>query len=499
MLTYTVSEFTKLVKGLFTKTFPETVTVTGEVSNLSRASSGHIYFSLKDNSAQLRAAFFRQYSSKAGVFIPKNGDKVKAIGDISLYEPDGSYQILVKRVFYDSEGDFWKKFEETKRRLEAEGLFEEARKKSLPVFPIRVALITSLSGAAVKDFITTSRKEGGRFRIDLWGVPVQGFEAAAKIVAAIKKAGGMAEFYDAAVIMRGGGSLEDLAVFNDESIARAAAASKVPVISAVGHERDFTIIDFVSDKRVATPTAAGVLLSAGYKRAESLVEERFRAILNAAVAKLGKLSQRVDLLELKILNSSPSSIIAIYRNRISAAEKDLFFHTKNRLGFFRNILDRVSSVLRSRRPDNIASLYESRIASLEAKAFFHMRNRLVFFRNLVEKASGIISAADPKNRIPALDYKLKSLSRRLKSAVMAKTAAYSARLEAAAGNLKLLDPENVLERGYALVFKEGSPITGVSALVPKDFIEIKLKDGYIHSFVDSIISEGIDGKDTDNS
>lgn len=454
MNVYTVSEFTKRVKSLFSGAFPETVTVTGEVSNLSRASSGHIYFTLKDTGAQLRAAFFKRYAVGVGVFVPKNGDKVKAVGDITVYDTDGSYQILVKRVFYDSEGDFWKKFEETKRKLESVGLFDEERKRPIPMYPKRVAVVTSASGAAIKDFIVTAKSEGGRFHIDVWAVPVQGAESASKIVLAVSGAGRMADVYDVIVIMRGGGSLDDLSVFNDEAVARAIAFSKVPTISAVGHERDITIADFAADKRAATPTAAAVIISSAYKRAEGEINGFENALLKKMVDKIDNLYRRIDFIELKIKNASPANIIAGYRNRIEISEQRLVFHAKNRLGAIKSFLERAFSA---------------------------------------------ISAKDPKTNIPALRYKIDGLREKIIKYAMMKVHKYSSRLSSCDSSLKALNPENVLDRGYALVFKNGRAVTGVKALEEKDFIEIKLKDGYVNSFVDSIISEGINGKNTDNS
>lgn len=454
MNVYTVSEFTKRVKNIFSGAFPETITVTGEVSNLSRASSGHIYFTLKDTGAQLRAAFFKRYAVGAGVFIPKNGDKVKAVGDITVYDTDGSYQILVKRVFYDSEGDFWKKFEETKRKLESVGLFDEERKRQVPLYPKRVALVTSVSGAAIKDFIVTAKSEGGRFHIDVWAVPVQGAEAASKIALAVSSAGRMADVYDVIVIMRGGGSLDDLSVFNDETVARAIAFSKVPTISAVGHERDITIADFAADKRAATPTAAAVILSSAYKRAEGEINGLESALLKKMFAKMDNLYRRIDFIELKVKNASPANIIAGYRNRIEIAEQNMLFHAKNRIGVIKSFLDRGLSTL---------------------------------------------SANDPKKRIPALSYKIEGLREKIIKCAMMKVHKYSSLVSSCNSSLKALNPEKVLERGYALVFKNGRAVTGVKALEKKDFIEIKLKDGYVNSFVDSIISEGINGKNTDNS
>ena len=438
MTNYTVGEFTKYLKSIFDKTFPETVSITGEVSNLSRASSGHIYFTLKDNSAQLKAAFFRNYASSAGAFIPKNGDKVKAVGDISLYSTDGTYQIIVKRVFYDSEGDFWKKFEATKRKLEQEGLFDESRKKQIPKFARRVALITSATGAAIKDFFVTAVNDGGKFLIDLWNVPVQGAEATVKIAAAINQAGAMTHVYDVLIIMRGGGSLDDLSVFNEEVIARATVASAVPTISAIGHERDFTVIDFAADKRSATPTAAAALISAAYKKANMDLIGLTDTIGKVVFNKIANLNQRVDFLELKVLASSPKKLLENYKNKINMAEKSVVFHTKNLLSYYSLSVNKVSNILEKHNPLRLCEQIKYKISTMEARCLERVKFKL-------EKFSG--------------------------------------RLRIIEGKLALLNPENVLERGYAIVSKDGAAIGTISKLKIKDSIEIKMKDGYANSLI----------------
>ncbi len=454
MKNYTVSELTKSVKSILEGSFPDTVAVTGEVSNFSRASSGHMYFVLKDGGAQLRAAFFRRYAAGAGAFIPKNGDKVQAVGDITVYEADGSYQLLVKRVFYDSAGDFWRRFEETKRRLEAEGLFDSSRKRPLPAYPVRVAVVTSLSGAAVKDFIVTADRAGAKFAIEVWGVPVQGAEAAAKIAEAVNAAGSLTGRYDALVIMRGGGSLEDLAVFNDETVVRAAAGSKVPTVSAVGHERDVTVVDFAADCRSATPTAAAVLLSEGYSKALELAASLNERLVEGTVEKVQKLYQRLDYAELRLSGSSPAALMKSYGNRLDMAEKSLKFSAAERLSALKSRLQRLRIYLEGKSPASIMAAAAARLDGLE---------------------------------------------RSLKNMVLSETASCKRRLETLEEKMRILNPDNVLGRGYALVMKNGGVITSAGQIGLKEDIEIKMKDGYIHSFVVGKKLEDINGQNTDNS
>lgn len=454
MKNYTVSELSKCIKSIVEGSFPDTVAVTGEVSNFSKASSGHVYFVLKDGTAQISVAFFRQYAAFAGAFIPKNGDKVQVVGDVKIYEAGGSYQIIAKRVLYDSAGDFWRKYEETKRCLEAEGLFDAARKRQLPVYPVRVALITSPSGAAIKDFIAAVNRTGAKFAMEVWGVPVQGADAAKKIVSAINAAGALINRYDVVVIMRGGGSLEDLAVFNDEAVVRAAAKSAVPTISAVGHERDFTVIDFAADCRSATPTAAAVLLSEGYVKSFELAMYLHERLIDITEGKVQQLYQRLDYTERLLSGSSPVAMVKSYANCIIMADKSLKF------------------------------LVVERLAAL--------KSRLTELSLSVEKKS-------PASFIAAAEVRLSGFERTLKNIILADISSYKHKLETLQEKMKVLNPDNILNRGYALVLKNGSVITSVNDVGLKEDIEIKMKDGYINSFVVSKKLEVANGQNTDNS
>ncbi|PLX66362.1 MAG: exodeoxyribonuclease VII large subunit [Denitrovibrio sp.] len=214
MKKYTVTEITRAVKGLIENTFADNVGVKGEISSFSRSPAGHLYFVLKDERSQIKCVMFRGMADKNSGYDPKNGDSVEAVGEMTVYDAGGNYQLLVKKLDYDSVGLFWQLFEEVKKKLEAEGLFDETIKKPVPYLPKRVAVITSPTGADIKDFLITMKNNGAVFEVDIWSVPVQGKDAVVPIVQAIAKAGSMTERYDALVLMRGGGSLEDLAVFN---------------------------------------------------------------------------------------------------------------------------------------------------------------------------------------------------------------------------------------------------------------------------------------------
>lgn len=253
-----VGELTRTIRQLL-ETNLEGIEVEGQVSNFHRHGSGHLYFSLKDETAQIRAVMFRGDASRLLV-LPKDGDLVVVEGDVTVYEPRGEYQIRVRRLRAKGKGSLQEQFEALKAKLQAEGLFDPGRKRALPAFVRRVGVVTSPSGAAVRDFIQVLRRRCPRIAIQVFGVRVQGEGAAEEIAGAIASLNELREV-EVIVVARGGGSLEDLWAFNEEVVARAMAASAIPVVSGVGHETDFTIADFVADLRAPTPSAAAELLS----------------------------------------------------------------------------------------------------------------------------------------------------------------------------------------------------------------------------------------------
>ena len=298
-----------------------TIWVQAEVSNFSRPASGHWYFSLKDRDAQLRCAMFRQRNVLARC-TPREGQLVLARGRVSLYEPRGDYQLLVEQLEDAGEGALQRAFEELRARLNAEGLFAAERKRPLPACPARVGVITSPTGAAIRDILHVLAQRFPAAQVLIYPVPVQGAAAAPAIAAALDLASARAEC-EVLILARGGGSLEDLWAFNDERVARALARCSLPVVAGVGHETDVTIADFVADVRAPTPTAAAQLVVPDrrvWQQRLTLLARRFgaameRALLEAAAqfrtrqerlrrahpgARLGQHAQRLDELELRL-------------------------------------------------------------------------------------------------------------------------------------------------------------------------------------------------------
>ncbi|WP_232282324.1 exodeoxyribonuclease VII large subunit, partial [Paenibacillus sp. oral taxon 786] len=233
------------------------VWIRGEISNFTHHSSGHMYFTLKDADSRIKSIMFASYNQRLP-FRPKEGTRVIARGNVSVYERDGQYQFYVTHMQPDGVGSLYLAFEQLKQKLEAEGLFAPGRKRPLPRFPKTIGVVTSPTGAAVRDILTTLGRRYPQAAVILYPVLVQGKGAAPSIVKAIRTLNAMGEA-DVLIVGRGGGSLEELWAFNEEQVARAIYESAIPVISAVGHETDFTIADFVADLRAATPTAAAEL------------------------------------------------------------------------------------------------------------------------------------------------------------------------------------------------------------------------------------------------
>ena len=254
---FTVSELTRGIRSILEQAF-DTVWVEGEISNYVLAQSGHAYFSLKDETSQVRCVFFKGNRIRVK-FDPEDGDQVLLFGRVNVYEPRGEYQIVVEAMEPRGLGALQKAFEQLKAKLEKEGLFDEAHKQALPEFPWKIGIVTSPTGAAIRDLLNVLHRRNPRVSVVLAPAKVQGEGAAEEIAQAIRDLNTLEEL-DVLIVGRGGGSIEDLWAFNEEVVARAIHESKLPVVSAVGHEIDFTISDFVADLRAPTPSAAAELV-----------------------------------------------------------------------------------------------------------------------------------------------------------------------------------------------------------------------------------------------
>ena len=294
-----VSELNRLARELLERTFP-LFWVSGEVSNFTRAASGHWYFSLKDNTAQVKCVMFKGRNAYVD-FMPREGDKIEARCTVTLYETRGDFQLTVEFVQKAGLGALFEAFEQLKIKLEHEGLFDAAFKKAIPAYPKTIGIVTSPDAAALRDVLTTLKRRNSQINVIIYPTPVQGKGAAALIAKAIHTANKRAEC-DTLIICRGGGSMEDLWQFNEEIVARAIDDSAIPTISGVGHETDFTICDFVADMRAATPTAAAELACIDSTSLKNQVVSLQNQLNKQITFTLNQYAQKLDFLARRLMS-----------------------------------------------------------------------------------------------------------------------------------------------------------------------------------------------------
>jgi exodeoxyribonuclease VII large subunit len=317
---YSVSELTKYIRVIIEDSFPS-VWVEGEISNLVLHSSGHIYFSVRDANASLKCAFFRRANEKLK-FKLKDGMKVICLGAVSVYEARGDYQLIVEEVEPKGIGALQLQFQQLKERLYKEGLFDERHKVEIPHLPTRIGIVTSPTGAAIRDILNIVRRRFSNIEIIINPVKVQGAGAKDEIAAAIRGFNKLKNI-DVMIVTRGGGSLEDLWPFNEEVVARAIYDSEIPVISAVGHEIDYTISDFVADFRAPTPSAAAELVIPRKEDLLRTIETAATRLKNALSGKLKMLEERLSGLKESYALKQPLNMIIQYEQMIDDLGKDL--------------------------------------------------------------------------------------------------------------------------------------------------------------------------------
>lgn len=300
---WSVSALIAAVAGLVESGFPA-CTVRGEISGFSRAASGHCYFNLKDpqGGAALRCAMFRR-AAQLSAFLPREGDAVELRGRLAVYEPRGELQLVVEAMIKSGAGALYERFLQLKAKLEAEGLFDAAAKRSLPAYPQTVGVVTSLAGAALHDVATTLARRSPHVRVVVYPSPVQGTEAPAALCEAITAAG-LRNEVEVLIVCRGGGSLEDLWAFNEEAVVRAIRAAPMPVVSGVGHETDITLADLAADLRAPTPTAAAELVAPATAPAREVLEACEVALGRRTCAAMEREAQRLDRIALRLARPS---------------------------------------------------------------------------------------------------------------------------------------------------------------------------------------------------
>ncbi|WP_149193284.1 exodeoxyribonuclease VII large subunit [Luteimonas suaedae] len=434
----TPTQLNTLARSLLEDAFP-VVLVEGELGNVSRPASGHLYFTLKDARAQVRCALFKPKSTWLR-FQPREGLKVVARGRLTLYEARGDYQLILDSLEEAGEGALRRAFEALKAKLQAEGLFDAARKRPLPAHVRRLGVITSPSGAAVRDVLSVLARRYPLIEVEILPVPVQGEGAAPQIVSMLQRAAA-ANRYDALLLTRGGGSLEDLWAFNDEALARAVAASAVPVVAAVGHETDFCLAEFAADLRAPTPSAAAELLVPD--RGELLARLRTlqRRMASLGGNRLRQAAQRADRAALRLQALRPQA-------RLQA--------------------------LRQRQRDALRRLLAAWAIAAERRgaALRHAQSRL--------------RAQHPQRRLRALRQRLESLQPRLAAALPRRLHGETLRLRGAARALEAVSPLATVARGYAILQQhDGSVVRSVHQAAVGDHLDARLGDGQLRVRVES--------------
>ncbi|RPJ08472.1 MAG: exodeoxyribonuclease VII large subunit, partial [Spirochaetaceae bacterium] len=319
---FSITEITSLIQSLLEEGFPD-IRIEGEISNFRPASSGHLYFSLKDKDSIIQAVMFKNRSQGLG-FKPADGMLVRARGSLSVYPKRGNYQIICEEMELAGEGDILAMLEERKRRLAAEGLFDSERKKKLPLFPSRLAVVTSPTGAAIRDILRVLSRRHAGLSIIVLPAAVQGQEAASQIASQIRTANRF-KMADVIITGRGGGSLEDLLPFSDEQVVRAIAESKIPVISAVGHEIDFALSDFAADLRAPTPSAAAEMVTASREELSRRVQELGVTLTREMDGRISGLKQRLSHFTIPLLERDFHTFLQPLLQRVDDAKEEILY------------------------------------------------------------------------------------------------------------------------------------------------------------------------------
>lgn len=415
--------------------------VEGEISNFARPASGHWYFTLKDQQAQIRCAMFRNRNGLASI-QPGNGQQVLVRCRVSIYEGRGDYQLIVEHLEDAGLGALQRKFDQLKIQLQQEGLFDPAHKQPLPAMPQHIGVITSPTGAAIRDILTVLKRRFPTTAVTIYPAQVQGAEAAPQIIQAIEQANRQ-QSCDALIVGRGGGSLEDLWAFNEEAVARAIFASTIPVVSAVGHEVDYTIADFVADARAATPSAAAEMLSpdgrelaASFQGFEQLLSQAAQRQINNACQQLDALSKRLR-------------------------------HPGERIADWHQQLDHMEARLKH----SAASRVEQRQSTL---------NSLV----------GRLNRHHPQDKLQQFSIRTRHLRQRMDTAMAQILRDKQSTWESTSQLLHAVSPLNTLERGYAIVRdSENHLVRQVKDVSPGDIISAKLRDGSLLCTVNNSLSD----------
>jgi exodeoxyribonuclease VII large subunit len=441
---FSVSELNDAVARLLEAEFAW-VWVEAEISNLARPASGHLYFSLKDAGAQVRCAMFRGRNRELG-FEPENGAQVLVRGKVSLYQPRGDYQLIVDRMEPAGAGELQKKFDALKQRLAAEGLFSEAHKKPIPALPACIGIITSRSGAAVRDVLSVIARRFPSIPVKLYPVPVQGAEAAPAICRALQLAA-THDACDVLLLVRGGGSLEDLWPFNEEAVARAIHACPIPLVSGVGHEVDITIADFVADFRAATPTAAAEKVTPDQHAWMQTLDAYHNRLRQLMAEKTGYRTERLAWLRGRLLQQHPTTVLRRLAQRLEELQRRLHAGLDHCIDGAQHSLRHLRLRLGAQSPALQLDQRSNALAVTRQRLHYAMR------LTLENRRSGLASLSH---------------------------------------NLHLISPLPTLARGYSITTDDdGKTLTDAAKVQPDQRINTRLHQGQLVSRVEKIIKEPV--------
>lgn len=430
---FSVSSLTAAIKKKLETHFTF-IAVQGEVSNLRQQSSGHIYFTLKDKEAQISAVLFRGNSAHLSR-PPKEGDQVIVQGELSVYPPRGNYQIIVREVEFSGEGELLRRLQFLKNKLESKGWFAPSQKKPLPKFPKIIGVVTSPTGSVIQDILHILTRRFSSFHLILNPVRVQGAEAASEIARAIEDFNRF-QMADVLIVGRGGGSLEDLWPFNEEIVAEAIYHSNIPVVSAVGHETDFTIADFVADVRAPTPSAAAEMVSAEKNQMLLDLEKTKIRILQTIGAHLRSHRRMVETLIRRPPLSSPYTILGPFLQKVDEIREDLQLSMQQKL----------------------------RREKLKLDHFFKQKERL-----------------RPGSQIAHWKENFSKKGHSLNLTIQQQISLRKNRLHQLIAHLRAIDPRNLLSKGYSIVFRENtdSVILSTEEVALEEILRIQLSDGQL--------------------
>lgn len=463
----TVSQFTNAIKISLESTFP-LIWLQGEVSNSKLNTSGHFYFSLKDAHAQIAAVIWRGDASALKA-IPKDGAQVIVCGEINVYPPGGKYQIVVKELRPVGVGELLQKLEELKVKLLKKGYFKKDRKKPLTKLPRRIGLVTSPTGAAIQDILNILTRRFSGFHLILNPVKVQGEGAAQEIAQAIHQFN-LHQLVDVMIVGRGGGSIEDLWAFNEEIVADAIYNSRIPIISAVGHETDHCIADYVADVRAPTPSAAAEIVIAEKTHMQQHLNHMQKRLQQVLQHHVRHQKQRLQGIRRQPLLLSPYGILGPWMQKLDSLKQDIDLAMAQKIQTLRMLLNAEHKRVHILKPT-------SQIA--------YLRNKLDDFEKTLRRVWLIresnrrrhLNAEAKKRQLDMLWHRMSTLRRE--------------RLNKMAASLHSIDPKNLLTKGYAILFaeKDRSVITSIRAVAKEDSVRALLADGEIHATIKQIVPQ----------